>query len=63
VTIPRRQIVHVGLKIFYNAALVCRSQVRPRVCKRNRTNSGVVRLEDRLEVESEPIPEGEFSTR
>ena len=60
--IPCRQIVHVGLEVLYYAALIGRSQVSPWMSEWNSTYCGIVCLEDRLEVESEPIPKRELST-
>jgi hypothetical protein len=61
--IPCCQIVHVRLKVLYDTALVRGRKIRSRVCERNCSNGCVVGLEDRLEVESQPIPESELSAR
>jgi hypothetical protein len=63
VAIPCRQVVHVGLKVLDDAVLVCRRKVCSRMCERNCANGGIVGLEDRLEVESQSVPEGELPTR
>ena len=59
--LPRSQVVHVGLKVLDDAALVCGRQICARVRELHRANRIVVRLQDGLEVERQAIPEGELS--
>lgn len=60
---PSRQVVHIGLEVLDNAALVCRGKICPRMRELKRSHSGIVRLQNSLEVESETIPECELSAR
>ena len=61
--LPRSQVVHVGLKVLDDAALVCGRQICARVRELHRANRIVVRLQDGLEVERQPVPERELAAR
>lgn len=50
-TLPRRQIVHIGLEVLDDAALICGCKVRSRVRKCKRANRGVVGLKDGFKIE------------
>lgn len=58
---PRRQIIHVRLEVLDDAALVRRGKVRARVRELHRAHGAVVRLQDRLEVEGQAVPERELA--
>jgi hypothetical protein len=60
---PCGEVVHVGLEILDDAGLVCRRDVGAGVVEGQRTNSGVVRLEDGLKVERQPVPGRELPAR
>lgn len=51
-TLPRGQIVHIGLEVLNDPALVRGCKIRSRVRKCKRANSGVVGLEDGFKIES-----------
>ena len=53
---PLRQVVHVGLEVLDDAALVCRCKVCTRVRELHGSDRGVVCLKDSLEVECQPVP-------
>ena len=61
--LPRSQVVHVGLKVLDDAALVCGRQIRAGVRELHRADRVVVRLQDGLEVERQPVPERELAAR
>lgn len=60
---PRSQVVHVRLEVLDDAGLVCRGDVGACVVEGERTDGGVVRLENGLEVEGEAVPCGELAAR
>lgn len=55
-TVPGRQIVHIGLEVFDHSALVCRGQKCSRVGEPHCTNRRFVCLKDRFEVERQSVP-------
>ena len=62
-TLPCRQVVHVGLEVLDDTALVCRSKESSRVRKLHRSDGGIVRLQDGLEVEGQAVPQCELPAR
>lgn len=56
VTRPLRQIIHVRLEVLDDAALVRRCKERAGVRELHRADSGVMRLQDSLEVERQAVP-------
>ena len=59
--LPGGEIVHVGLEILDDAALVRRGEVGAGMGEGEGADGGIVRLEDGLEVEREAVPEGELA--
>jgi len=60
---PRGEVVHVGLKVLDDSGLVGRGDVGAGVIECERTDGGVVRLQDGLKVERQPVPSCELPTR
>ena len=60
---PLRQVVHVGLEVLDDAALVCRREECTRMRELHCPDCRVVCLKDSLAVESQPVPSREFATR
>ena len=54
--LPGCEIVHVGLEILDDAALVCRGEVGAGMGEGEGADGGIVRLEDGLKVECEAVP-------
>ena len=53
---PLRQVVHVWLEILDDPTLVRRCKVRSGVGELHCTDSGVMRLQDSLEIECQAVP-------
>ena len=60
---PGRQVVHVRLEVLDDTTLVGRRKVRPGMRELKCSHSGIVGLENGLEVEGQAIPECKFSAR
>jgi hypothetical protein len=60
---PRGEVVHVRLEILDNSRLVGGRDVGTGVVKGERTDGGVVCLEDGFKIERQPVPGREFPTR
>jgi hypothetical protein len=60
-SLPRRQVVHVRLKIFDDPRVVRTRQVRPGMREPHRPDGRVMRLQNCLEIEGEAVPEGELA--
>lgn len=61
VSLPRIQVIHVGLKIFYDSALVGRRQICSGMRELECANGRIMGLQNRLKVERQAIPKCEFS--
>ena len=60
---PRGEVVHVRLEILDNSRLVGGRDVGTGVVQGERTDGGVVCLEDGFKIEREPVPGREFPVR
>jgi len=60
---PRGEVVHVRLEILDNSRLVGGRDAGTGVVKGERTDGGVVCLENGFKIERQPVPGREFPTR
>lgn len=60
---PRSEVVHIRLEVLDDTTLVRRCKVCPRVREFHGPYCAVMCLQDSLEVESQAVPEGEFTAR
>ena len=59
---PRGEVVHVRLEILYDSGLVCGRDVGASMVEGQCSDGGIVGLQDRLEIERQPVPCCELPT-
>ena len=60
---PRSEVIHVRLEILDDPGLVCGRDIGPSMVEGECADGGIVRLQDCLEIERQPVPCCKLPTR